>query len=123
MKTYYLNTTLTFGKYQGKTLKEIADINPSYIEWCILNLNHFNITPSTFEAIKESKPTFPRSTEVEDLCQEESSRRSYYSSDDYYERESYGQYQGSYAQDVEGLSDDFINDVLDGDPEAYWNID
>ena len=43
--------------------------------------------------------------------------------DDYYERESYGEYAGSYAQDVEGLSDDFINDVLDGDPDAYWNID
>ncbi|MGI6225580.1 MAG: AAA family ATPase [Peptococcales bacterium] len=47
--------------------------------------------------------------------------------DDYdyddYERESYGKYAGSYAQDVEGLSDDFIDDVLDGDPDAYWNID
>lgn len=43
--------------------------------------------------------------------------------DDYYERESFGQYEGSYAQDIEGLSDDFINDVLDGDPDAYWNID
>jgi len=37
--------------------------------------------------------------------------------------ESYGNYAGTYAQDVEGLSDDFINDVLDGCPEAYWNID
>ncbi len=43
--------------------------------------------------------------------------------DDYYERESYGRYAGSYAQDVAGLSDDFINDVLDGNPDAYWNID
>jgi hypothetical protein len=43
--------------------------------------------------------------------------------DNYYERKSYGQYAGSYAQDIEGLSDEFINDVLDGDPDAYWNID
>lgn len=35
----------------------------------------------------------------------------------------YGEYAGSYAQDVEGYSDDVINDALDGDPEAYWNID
>lgn len=42
---------------------------------------------------------------------------------DYNESESYGEYAGSYAQDIEGLSDDFINDVLDGDPDAYWNID
>ena len=35
----------------------------------------------------------------------------------------YGEYAGSYAQDVEGYSDDVINDAFDGDPEAYWNID
>ncbi len=49
--------------------------------------------------------------------------KDYYYNVDHFERESYGQYAGSYAQDVEGLSDDFINDVLDGDPDAYWNID
>ncbi|WP_206609969.1 hypothetical protein [Maribellus luteus] len=32
-------------------------------------------------------------------------------------------YSGSWASDVEGLSDDFIDDVLDSDPDAYWNID
>ena len=41
--------------------------------------------------------------------------------DDYYEP-SYGRYAGSYAQDVEGWSDDDIDAVLDGDPDAYWNI-
>ena len=41
----------------------------------------------------------------------------------YNERDTYGQYRGSYAQDVEGLSDNFINDVLGGEPDAYWNID
>lgn len=35
----------------------------------------------------------------------------------------YGEYAGSYAQDVMGYSDDVINDAFDGDPEAYWNID
>ena len=40
-----------------------------------------------------------------------------------YESETYDQYNGSYAQDVEYLSDQFINDVLEGDPDLYWNID
>ena len=35
----------------------------------------------------------------------------------------YGEFEGSYAQDVMGLSDDVINDAFEGDPEAYWNID
>lgn len=37
--------------------------------------------------------------------------------------DNYGAYAGTYAQDEMDLSDDFINDVLDGDPDAYWNID
>jgi hypothetical protein len=35
----------------------------------------------------------------------------------------YGKYAGSYAQDVEGYSDDVIDDAFEGDPDAYWNID
>ena len=35
----------------------------------------------------------------------------------------YGTYAGSYAQDVEGYSDDVIDEAFDGDPDAYWNID
>lgn len=45
--------------------------------------------------------------------------RHYYSDDE----ETYERYNGSYAQDVEGWSDQDIDDVLDGDPDAYWNID
>lgn len=36
---------------------------------------------------------------------------------------SYGKYAGTYAQDVAGLSDDAIDDALEGDPDMYWNID
>lgn len=43
--------------------------------------------------------------------------------DDYYEEKTYCNYNGSYAQDVEGWSDQDIDDVFDGDPDAYWNID
>lgn len=35
----------------------------------------------------------------------------------------YGEFAGSYAQDVEGYSDDVINDAFEGDPDNYWNID
>ena len=46
--------------------------------------------------------------------------------DDYYDEEderTYENYNGSYAQDVEGWSDQDIDDVFAGDPDAYWNID
>lgn len=50
-------------------------------------------------------------------------RRNY--DDDFYDedQETYGSYHGSYAQDVEGWSDQDIDDVFDGAPEVYWNID
>ncbi len=51
-----------------------------------------------------------------------------YSSVDYQynswdEYETYNEYNGSYAQDVMGYSDQAIGDAFDGDPDAYWNID
>ena len=47
----------------------------------------------------------------------------YYSIQEIKDNQSYGQYSGTYAQDEEGLSDDFIDDVLGGEPDEYWNID
>lgn len=49
--------------------------------------------------------------------------RDMYEYDEYEERETYERYNGSYAQDYEGWSDQDIDDVFDGDPDAYWNID
>lgn len=44
-----------------------------------------------------------------------------YSSDQ--EKPTYDRYNGSYAQDEMGYSDDDIDTIFDGDPDAYWNID
>ena len=35
----------------------------------------------------------------------------------------YDNYQGSYAQNVEGYDDQTIDSAFDGDPSYYWNID
>ena len=35
----------------------------------------------------------------------------------------YSHYKGTYAQDEAGYSDDDIDTIFDGDPNAYWNID
>lgn len=44
-----------------------------------------------------------------------------YSSDQ--DEPTYDRYNGSYAQDEMGYSDDDIDTIFDGDPNAYWNID
>ena len=58
---------------------------------------------------------------VKDEVQEYDCSSNNYYDDDY--GTSYGKYAGTYAQDVEGYSDDVIDDAFDGDPDAYWNID
>ncbi len=35
----------------------------------------------------------------------------------------YEEFQGCYAQEFEGYSDEDINEVFEGDPDMYWNID
>lgn len=40
-----------------------------------------------------------------------------------YRESTYNEYNGSYAQDVMGYSDQDIDDAFEGDPDAYWNID
>ena len=40
-----------------------------------------------------------------------------------YDEPTYNRYNGSYAQDNMGYSDDDIDIIFDGDPDAYWNID
>lgn len=59
----------------------------------------------------------------EDEYGEEDQYDNYYDADPWNQPEHYGEYAGTYAQDVAGLSDEFIDDVLDGCPEAYSNID
>ena len=39
------------------------------------------------------------------------------------EKKTYDDYNGTYVQDVMGWSDQDIDDALDGEPDAYWNID
>lgn len=128
MKFYNLDTEFTFGKYEGKTVREILEIQPAYLDWCAINLDHFYISEEVIEEIKVSYSDFKISEEGVNKLNEkyeqwEGEQEDYEEYDDYNERESYGKYAGSYAQDIEGLSDDFIDDVLDGEPDAYWNID
>ena len=55
-----------------------------------------------------------RQTKVE--RKKESSKIMYY--EDYED-----EYAGTYAHDVAGFSDEEIDTIFDGEPDAYWNID
>lgn len=45
------------------------------------------------------------------------------STDEIEEKRTFKNYRGSYAQDIEGYSDQDIDDIFEGDPDMYWNVD
>ena len=128
LELYNLNTVLDFGKYKGSYLSNVVDEFPGYVRWCLINVDWFVIDQN------ELDEAFPENDWSQDFLVATENKWNLYTINessncvddydmDYYESESYGEYAGTYAQDVEGLSDDFINDVFGGEPDAYWNID
>lgn len=39
-----MEKTIIFGKYKGKTIKEVMEENPGYIVWCYENMKQSLIT-------------------------------------------------------------------------------
>ena len=59
---------------------------------------------------------------IENYCFKESSTNGLTDSDSY-EIRTYEDHNDSYAQEYGGYSDQEINNIFDGDPDFYWNID
>ena len=62
-----IETPFSFGKYKGRTLLEVAKMDPGYIDWCLLNLTHFSITPQIFDQIRSYYPNFNLSNKAINL--------------------------------------------------------
>ena len=130
---YDLDTELHFGKFMGMSLKQILKIQPSYVVWCLSNLDHFVIDEDTISDIEMRFPGFSLSDSDRTVL-EEKWEDAYLRSRPNHQLEpsheapscargSYGEFEGSYAQDVMDYSDDYIREAFDGEPDAYWNID
>lgn len=133
-----------FGRYNGLSLADVLDINPSYLSWCVKHCTGviFQLEDKALEEIKIVYPNFLMDNLFEEKRIWQLYRNNYTDynwCNDYQEDEaidnwnefdsnfedsySHGRYFGSWAQDVEGYSDDEIDTIFDGDPSAYWNID
>jgi len=127
MKEYTQNSLLKFGKYNGSILEDIAKTDPNYINWCIINLDHFYVSEEAIEQLRANSGLVISEEATLALDQKRSEISDASDSNDYnfddYERRTYDDYNGSYAQDEMGWSDQDINDVFGGDADAYWNID
>lgn len=125
-----------FGRYNGLSLADVLDINPSYLSWCIKHCTGiiFQLEEEAVEELREVYPKFIMDALFENKRKWNLNRNSVeeFSEDldaswedcpDFNDIRSYDRYGGSWAQDVEGYSDDEIDTIFDGDPSAYWNID
>lgn len=127
-----LSDKFTFGQYSGCELGYILLYNPDYIVWIVENVRdgHCRFTDNAIEEICLMFPQFPVNQDFLTGIQEQRKYtgvvRGTFDDCNYCPRSetpSYDRYCGSYAQDVMGYSDDDIDTIFDGDPDAYWNID
>lgn len=129
----HLNDKFDFGKFSGRTLGEVMIFSPDYLLWVLQNVSGqlCKITDSAVEEIKLIFPDFFISDTFEQLRLQQLQWEKDYANDDFNNEDdyrdddepTYERYNGSYAQDEMGYSDDDIDTIFDGDPSAYWNID
>lgn len=110
-----------------------------YAKWGIINEDGEEVLPVIYDNVwnflgkNRDSIRVERDGETEEIWLHdlnskhiERSRNTYYQDNDMDDDDygtHYGEYAGTYAQDVAGYSDDVINDAFDGEPDAYWNID
>ena len=58
MKLYKLDRVLNFGKHKAKTLLQVFDESPSYVDFCFRELNHFAITEETLGQLQHLNPNY-----------------------------------------------------------------
>lgn len=51
---YKLNTILKFGKHKGKTVEQVLNNDPTYIRWCLKNVDFFEMSKVDIETALES---------------------------------------------------------------------
>lgn len=118
MKIYNLETEFNFGKFEGKTLKEILCIQPSYIDWRIVNLDHFILSDQTLNEIRVLKPDFTLSSDAEDILSNKQNNLEIEQDDediydDPYDNDPYDEY------DWEAEEFDFLTDGQYGDYDDF----
>lgn len=119
MKFYDLDSPFAFGKYEGKTIRQIVDLQPSYIDWCATNLEHFYISEDVIEEIKKIKPDFTLSVEGQQKLDEkysilENEQESYQDYDDYDDDRNADYNQTDWSNYDDGLD-------MDQQSTEFWN--
>lgn len=125
MKSYELDTVFTFGKYTGKSIRQIMDLQPTYIDWCAINMDHFYISKNVIAALKKLKPGFELSAEGTQIMNEKFQVYAQEQEEEYYQN-----YGNPNEHDYDDSNADYnqtdwsdYNDNLDMDQQSieFWN--
>ena len=52
MNLYTLDTIFSYGKFIGKTVREVIELQPSYLHWCISNIENFTISDDVIKIME-----------------------------------------------------------------------
>ncbi|MCK9291141.1 MAG: hypothetical protein WCR58_11395 [Bacteroidales bacterium] len=68
MKFYDIDSEFTFGKYEGKTIREVFEKDPNYIEFCFNNIDEFYVSPEVMKELRQINPRYtgPSLQEMDD---------------------------------------------------------
>lgn len=121
MKIYDFDKLFTFGKYEGKTLRQIIDLQPSYINWCVEALDHFYISEVVIEEIKKINSDFTLSAEGKQKLKEKYIRwvNEQEPHKDYYDDNDYDDSNAFYNQTDWSNYDDGLD--MDQQSIEFWN--
>ena len=124
MKLYNINDRFSFGKHTGKTILEVIGEDIGYINWCIINLDHFVISDDSIDEIKKCVPEFKLSDLAEQVRLQKMNKIETETDADLddFDDDDYGSSGEKYGW-YNGWSDDAIDDAFEGDPMNTWNVD
>ena len=124
MKLYNINDRFSFGKHTGKTILEVIGEDIGYINWCLINLDHFIISDDSIDEIKKCVPEFKLSDLAEQVRLQKMNKIETETEADLddFDDDDYGSSGEKYGW-YNGWSDDAIDDAFEGDPMNTWNVD
>lgn len=123
IKIYDEDSYFDFGKHKYETIESVISNDPSYIVWCINNVDSFSLSLCAIieldKKIGVSKKLYEKNNNKTDIYHEDDKSIEYYDYDDFYPDEYMAWSDGWSKEDMEsGLAE-----ALDCEIEAYWNID
>ena len=128
MRSYRTDSTFAFGMHKWKTIADVFKSDPTYLEWCVINIPHFYLPPNTIERLKSINPNFTFSNKVIEILKQidispEDSGWAYVVYNEPNEEDDDDNYNNDDDDYRPSYNDWLRTEFGDDAREAYWNMD